>query len=431
VRVAWSAAPALFLLLDSNPAATGPGGFWEKVADPDGEVVEGLVARARVELDRGVPGGSSRESAGRAEALLGEALERKPRHFAASFLRGDALALLGRQAEGIAALHRACNLAESPEDESTCTLRLAVEEARAGRYQDALYTYDRHLRAGAAQATAYTNSAEILMALGRLGEAAGRYREAIRLEEAAPATRQRDQSLALALYGLAVALDRDDQPSAAREAMGRATTLDPRLRLLDPDGGGGDVFFVPAGDLHYYRGLALRVLGRSQEAAEAWGRFLKEAPASPWVERARAHLRTITSGAADGDRAQTPDAGSADAPPGGRGPWRVVAAATVESEGPIGAPLLDAALKGPRRLLEPCFEDLPALIGSTVRLRLELAIDGRGVLRRVVTETPAGWSELPACLEERLKRGLRLPRPSKAAPTRAHYEMVLSAGKPR
>ena len=268
------------------------------------------------------------------------------------------------------------------------------------------------------------------MALGRLGEAAGRYREAIRLEEAAPATRRRDAGLALALYGLGVALDRDDQAAAAREAIGRATALDPRLRLLDPGGGGGDVFFVPAGDLHYYRGLALRVLGRPQEAGEAWGRFLQEAAGSRWAPRAQAHLRALASGSAEGNRGGTPDAGSRD-PPSGRGPWRVVAAATLESDGPIPAPMLDAALKGPKRLLEPCFEDLPAVIGSTVRVRLDLTIDARGVLRRVVTETPAGWSEVPACVEERLKRGVRLARPSRAASTQARFEMVMAPGKPR
>jgi tetratricopeptide (TPR) repeat protein len=297
VRVAWPTACAPIVLLPAVVWAAP--GFWEQVADPDGAVVDGLVARARAELDRGVPGGATSENAARAEALLSEAVRRKPRHFAASFLRGDALALLGRASEAIAAIGRACNLAESAEDESTCTLRLAVEQARAARYPDALVSYDRHLRSGAPQAIAYSNSGEILMALGRLGEAAARYREAIRLEQALPPGRERDQGLALAFYGLAVTLDRDDQAAASREAVGRAVALDPRLRLLEPDDA-SDVFFIPPGDQHYYRGLALRALARQDDATEAFRRFLKEAPRSAFVARAQAHLRALAGEGASG-----------------------------------------------------------------------------------------------------------------------------------
>ena len=63
-----------------------------------------------------------------------------------------------------------------------------------------------------------------------------------------------------------MALDRAEQVDLAREAMARAVGLDPRLRLLDP--GNPDVFFVPAGDVHYYRGLALQVMGRGGEAID-------------------------------------------------------------------------------------------------------------------------------------------------------------------
>jgi tetratricopeptide (TPR) repeat protein len=408
VRVA-ACAPILLL---SSPAAAVPG-FWERVADPDGAVVEQLVTRARAELDRSMAGGPGRDNAVRAEALLSEALRRKPRHFAASFLRGDALVLQGRAPQAIAAFSRACNLAESSEDESTCTLRLAVEEGRAGRYDAALVSYDRHLLSGTPQPIAYTNSGEILMALGRLSEAAGRYREAIRIEEGAPPGRHRDEGLALGLYGLGVVLDRDGQEVAAREAIVRAAALDPRLRLLDQENAGSDVFFVPPGDRHYYRGLALRVLGRREEAAEAFQRFSKEVAGSPFVARAAAHLRALVG-----------------APPEQEGrslALRVIGAATLRSDGPLPAPMVDAALKGQAQALEPCFETAPAGGASTVRLRLELTIDAQGDLRRVEAETPPGWKEVPACLEERLKRTVRFPRPARAAPTRARFEMLLHA----
>ena len=218
-----------------------------------------------------------------------------------------------------------------------------MEEARAGRYAEALASYDRHLRSGAAQPIAYTNSARDPDGARPAGRGGGS------LPRSDPSGggqrrpgRQRDEGLALALYGLGVALDRDDQEAAAREAMARATALDPRLRLLDPEAAGGDVFFVPPGDLHYYRGLALRVLARREEAAEAFRRFVKEVPAvALWRRGPRPTCarwrRAAGAGAerAGRDRAAAGGGGGDPAMP----------------DGPLPAPLVDATLKGQTRLL--------------------------------------------------------------------------------
>ena len=106
--------------------------------------------------------------------------------------------------------------------------------------------------------------------------------------------------------------------------------------------------------------------------------------------------------------------------------WRLVAAATAESEGPIPAPMLDAAWKGQRRLFEPCFEEAPALADPTVRLSIDLRLDGRGVLTKVAAKVPPEWPEAASCLEDRLRRGVRFPRPSRPEPTRAQLELVVS-----
>lgn len=415
----------LTLLMVVVPAAAAHADdFWAQVADPDRPVVESLLTRARAELDRGLPGGPSRSGAVRAVALLDEVLARRPRHFEAAFLRGDALTVIDKPEAAVAALDQACRLAETDEDEATCTLRLGVEQSRAGQYAAALTTYDQHLRLAVASSAAYGNSAEILMALGRLPEAVDRYEEAVRLEERRDAGRERDQALALGLYGLGVALDRDEQTIASAEAMSRALAIDPRLGLLDAASNRGDIFFVPAGDAHYYRGLALATLGRPREASDAFHRFLAESRESPYRARAQAHLAALAGPTAE-PPANPPPEPPPVAPPGHRA-WQVVAAATVKSEGPIAAPLLDAAWKGQRRLFDPCFEDVPAVEPTTVRIGIDLEIDGRGALKKVTTEAPAPWVDVPACVEKRLRTGVRFPRPSKNAPTSARLELVLA-----
>ena len=52
--------PLAASLLGALPAgATGAGEFWRRVADPDRQAVDELVARARSYLDRAAPGGAT------------------------------------------------------------------------------------------------------------------------------------------------------------------------------------------------------------------------------------------------------------------------------------------------------------------------------------------------------------------------------------
>jgi tetratricopeptide (TPR) repeat protein len=455
--IARLTAALLLPLAGASDAAASD--FWGRVVDPDAQAAEALVTRARSHLDRSLAGGPTLEQGVRAQQLLEQALERKPRHFRARFLLADALAVQGRRAEAITAFDEACPLAPAPEEAATCSRRLAVELSRAGRLADALSLYDRQLETDGDSATAYLNSAELLMAQGpsRLPEAVARYRQAVALEERAPPGPDRDQGLALGLYGLAVALDRDGQPARAREAMVRAVRIDPRLRLLEVPGepGAGDVFFVPPADAHYYLGLALVALDRQRQAAFAFRHFLAEATGSPYAAAAEGHLARLGGGAGDllgssGPRfAPVPPrvrpprapgagpgaaAGDGGVPPAPRGPpahppltrrWRLAAAATVESNGPIPAPLIDAAWKGQPRLYEPCFEEAPALATRTVRLVIDIRLDARGVLTRVDAKVPAEWPEAQTCLTDRT-RGVRFPKPPRPEPTTAKIQLVVS-----
>jgi tetratricopeptide (TPR) repeat protein len=401
-RICLVASTLLVLLART---ASAEASFWERVANPHRQRVESLVQRAQGEL--GYRPGASREAAARAEGWLREALRYDPDSFSATVLLGEAQARQGRGTGAAAAFARAEALARTPAEESWCALRAAVESSRAGRYAEALADYDQHLRLGEAQPTAYANSAEILMALGRLHEAQDRYREAIRLEGQGPAGRDRDENLALAYYGLAVALDRDEQAAAAREAVARALEGDPRLALLDAarDEEGG-VFFVPPGDVHYYRGLALTVLARPREAAESFQRFLTEQRPSRYARRAENHLLALAAG---GDENRV------------RARFRVAAAGTVRSDESLPAPLVDASLRARPGLFDPCLDDVPATLRESTRVAMDVDVDAGGVVQRVRISDE--WSGFARCAEGRLRSGVRLSRPGK--PVSLRLELVL------
>jgi tetratricopeptide (TPR) repeat protein len=400
----------VLLLLLARPALGQRGGFWQRVADPHRQRVETLVQRAQAELgDR--PGSGTREGAAHAEVWLLEALRFDRDSFTATELLGEVQARQGRWGEAASAFARARTLARTPVEESWSALRAAIESSRAGRYAEALADYDQHLRLGEAQPAAYANSAEILMAMGRLPEAEARYREAIRLEGQTPAGREHDENQALAYYGLGVALDRDEQPGPAREAVARALEIDPRMALLDGarDDDAG-IFFVPPGDVHYYRALALLVQGRPGEAAEAFQRFAADQRQGRWTVRVEAHLAALDAGRAAGRPAR----------------FKVAAAGTVHAAESLPAPVVDATLRGLPGLFDPCLEQVPPAVHESTRIAIDVDFDERGGVQRARMIGRTEWAAFATCVEGRLRGSLRVPRPAGARPATARLELVLA-----
>jgi tetratricopeptide (TPR) repeat protein len=427
---------ALFLVgggpFQARRAAAGPAPFWERAAEPG----RNRTARLLVEAE-GLMEGSG--SAGRdaatqatrlraAEALVREALAQAPEDYRALALLAEIESRSGHAAAAIAALEQACTRAPRGRDGASCWFRLGLERSRAGQLAPALAAYERLIALGAADAATYGNAAELLMALGRLGEAEERYREAIRLEEqSAPAGRiEGAAGLAFSTYGLAVALDRAGRAAPAREMMGRALALDPRLgRLRAAERGGGDVFFLPEGDVFYYIGLASEVAGRVDDAEAAFQEFLGRLPRSPYAPRARAHVDALVAleraGAARGGRATAAPASS----------LRVVAAGTVLASGPVPAPLVDAAWRARADLLDACLDEAVqrgALAArETFRFALEIELDGRGVVTEAAAKSATPLDETFArCAEAAVRAGLRVPRPQKARPTRARIDLLVA-----
>jgi tetratricopeptide (TPR) repeat protein len=171
---------------------------------------------------------------------------------------------------------------------------LGLVLSRTGSYAEALAEYDRALALvdperrpsdfeDYGRAVLYGNSAETLMALGRLDEAIERYQRAEAESTAG------NVEWELAEWGLGVALDRDSQIEKARQAVQRALAFDPTMSHLNEE----SVFFEPAGDKHYYDALGHEVAGDRELALASWKAFVAESPRSPYVGRAKAHIAEL------------------------------------------------------------------------------------------------------------------------------------------
>jgi tetratricopeptide (TPR) repeat protein len=416
-------------------AAAGSPPFWERVAEPERTKTLRLLAEAESQLEGTGAGGV--EAQGRAarlraaEGLVREALARSPDDYRALAVLAEIEMRSGRAPAAMATLEQACQRAPRGPELSACWFRVGLERSRAGQLAPALAAYERLIALGAADAATYGNAAELLMALGRLGEAEERYREAIRLDTQAATAGRLDGApgLVFSTYGLAVALDRAGRVGPAREMMSRALALDPRLaRLRTAERPGGDVFFLPDGDVFYYIGLASEIAGRTDDAGAAFQEFLGRLPRSPFAARARAHLDALVA------------LERAGASPRGRGPaatsaLRVVAAGTVLASGPIPAPLVDAAWRGRAGLLDACLDEgvrAGALAPrDSFRFALELEIDARGAVTEASAKSAAPLDATFArCAEAAVRAGLRVPRPQQARVTRARIDLLVATRDP-
>lgn len=434
-RVLRGAAPVAFAALvaiGTQRGATAGAPFWERAGAPARGRCERLVADAESALVAGDASGPPAARLARAEALVRDALAACPEDFRALMLLAEVEARAGRPAASVTALDRACPAAPRGSVAGACWFRLGIERSRLGQLDEALRAYERLIALGDADAAAYANAGELLMALGRLDDAEARYREAVRLDT--PATspslssrRENAHGLTLSTYGLAVVLDRAGRTGPAREMMARALSLDPRLaKLRIAEQPGGDVFFLPDGDVFYYLGLASEVGGHVDDAEAAFQEFLARQPKSRWAARARGHIEGLEA-RAHADRAAPP--------PPRAGALRVVAAGTVLASGPIAAPLIDAAWRARPRLLDECFDAAVARGAlaprETFRLSLELTVDARGAVTEAAVKAPAALdAALAACIADTVRAGLRVARPSKRQPTRARLELVVASGEP-
>jgi tetratricopeptide (TPR) repeat protein len=131
-----------------------------------------------------------------------------------------------------------------------------------------------------ADETVWSNLAETYMMLDRLEDAIDVYREAVR-RGASTST----------LYGLAVALDRDERAAAARDLMqsqGENALSDFHKSVIE-----GRTFFVPRGEEYYYFALAHEAFDQNEEAIEYWEKYIQSGAHPEFQPRAKAHLAAL------------------------------------------------------------------------------------------------------------------------------------------
>ena len=145
----------------------------------------------------------------------------------------------------------------------------------------AIKDYEKILaRSDVADETVLSNLAEAYMMLGRLDDAIDTYRQALR-------TNRNTETM----YGLAVALDRDERTDQAHDvitAQGEQAMAEFHRRVAEHT-----TFFVPEGEDAYYFALAYESFGNIDSAIEYWKKFIvsKAAAVHPmFKQRAREHL---------------------------------------------------------------------------------------------------------------------------------------------
>jgi tetratricopeptide (TPR) repeat protein len=191
---------------------------------------------------------------------------------------------------------------------------LAYAYAKLDRPREERLTYKRFLSkvmSESERATATLNLAEAEMRLVAIGDSAGSmvdsvadYREAAEVAARLPNTPSASLTATLALWGLAVALDRSGDPQAAAQEAKLANQLDPDQRQIGNDSVNSGVFFEPRHERLYYTALGAQQaaktsveprqqLERWTKAFERWSAYVREAerlePKVRWLPLARAH----------------------------------------------------------------------------------------------------------------------------------------------
>lgn len=126
----------------------------------------------------------------------------------------------------------------------------------------------------------YGNMAETLMMLGNVEEAIEQYRHAMRVRPSTGIT-----------LGLAVALDRDERGTEARSLLRELGTA--AIVEWEGDVSEGNVFYVPDGEIEYYRGLINESFGNYEAAAGNYSTFIEKRAHPQFLARAAANRAAL------------------------------------------------------------------------------------------------------------------------------------------
>ena len=190
---------------------------------------------------------------------------------------------------------------------------LGILYTRVRDFPKAIEAYERsvtHALSDDQTPISYSNMAEVRMMSGDLQGAVADYERAVSLARSGGPLHGR--SLALALFGMAVAMDRLGEHGGAVERAGDAVSAGGgTLDVLRSDG----VFYEPAAEIHWYEALGHEAQARNVEPGEAprylrmalgsWQRYVRLATEDdPWkslAERRASETEAALRGARGSD----------------------------------------------------------------------------------------------------------------------------------
>jgi tetratricopeptide (TPR) repeat protein len=299
-RAAAEAPPLVDLDLppDYDEESEQKSDFWEKALEPARQRYDDLVEKAVAQIKQ-----QDRSARDLAIATLRDAVKLAPELPLAHLWLGRAEGQNGNYAVCAQEIARALDadpkfspphLPEMPDADWSERYELALCRGQAGDYEAAVDGLRRILTAGTDDATAdkvalvHWRLGECYMALGRLDEALASLQQASRL---AP------WNVNIG-FALAVAFDRDEDATSARDAMARALEREPRVTTgsLLATGRG----WIPPEDQNYYLGLAYLASGEAPRALYSLRRYIAATGEGMWTARARGHLEVAQAGAVAG-----------------------------------------------------------------------------------------------------------------------------------
>lgn len=299
-RAAAEAPPLVDLDLppDYDQESEEKSDFWERALEPARQKYDDLVEKAVLQVKQ-----MDRTARDLGIAYLRDAVKLAPELPLAHLWLGRAEAQNGNYAVCAQEIARALDadpkfvappLPEMPDAEWSGRYELALCRGQAGDYEAAVDGLRRILSGGTGNAEpdkvalVHWRLGECYMALGRLDEALASLQQASRL---AP------WNVNIS-FALAVAFDRNEDPTSSRDAMSRALEREPRVStgsLLTTGRA-----WIPPEDQNYYLGLAYLSSGEAPRALYSLRHYLAATGEGMWTARARGHLEVAQAGAIAG-----------------------------------------------------------------------------------------------------------------------------------
>ena len=297
------ASAGAFLASPANARAETPPSVWDRAKDDDAAHRYAVHVNAMIAIEAAALGKYADSEVGvqRAQRILESA---HAEHSPDPLLRidlGSIYERLQQNKQAVALLTSALAMAPMHVEAERAWNALAYAFARMDRPDSEIDAYEHYLALETdeeSRASAVLNMAEAEMRRGNLRDAIVGYEDALRLAQDVRSGGG-VQTYVLAIWGLAVAKDRNgDTTGAALEAQ-RAITHDPMLNLISDQ---KNVFFVPDYERFYYLGLGELALSAVADTARdrldhmerAERRFTSYDRAAlsddRWLSRVRQHL---------------------------------------------------------------------------------------------------------------------------------------------